>query len=186
MEQSQVTRRDFLQSVSMAGIATLAAGSMAGLVRAETTSSVKKSIYVCQICGHIEFGVAPDTCPVCHAPKDKFELNDAVFSDAEMKFKDKTASHLPVVHASKKSAVVTEQPSIAAEAKVGSTIHPMIESHHIRFIDFYIDDVYVSRLLLTLRNHPTAGIDIGTPGGKVRAVALCNLHGYWQKESAVS
>ncbi len=28
--------------------------------------------YVCSICGHIEDGSAPDECPICGAPKDKF------------------------------------------------------------------------------------------------------------------
>lgn len=30
------------------------------------------SIFVCPICGHTEVGGAPDKCPVCNAPKDKF------------------------------------------------------------------------------------------------------------------
>jgi rubrerythrin len=30
------------------------------------------SIYVCPICGHTEIGGAPDKCPVCSAPKNKF------------------------------------------------------------------------------------------------------------------
>jgi rubrerythrin len=30
------------------------------------------SIYVCPICGHTEVGGAPDKCPVCNAPKDRF------------------------------------------------------------------------------------------------------------------
>jgi rubrerythrin len=29
-------------------------------------------IYVCPVCGHTEIGGAPDKCPVCGAPKDKF------------------------------------------------------------------------------------------------------------------
>jgi rubrerythrin len=28
--------------------------------------------HVCQICGHTVAGAAPDKCPVCNAPKDKF------------------------------------------------------------------------------------------------------------------
>lgn len=28
--------------------------------------------YVCLVCGHTEVGVAPETCPVCHVPKDQF------------------------------------------------------------------------------------------------------------------
>ncbi len=28
--------------------------------------------YICSICGHIEDGYAPDECPICSAPKEKF------------------------------------------------------------------------------------------------------------------
>jgi len=30
------------------------------------------AIYLCPVCGDIEIGVAPDKCPICGAPKDKF------------------------------------------------------------------------------------------------------------------
>jgi rubrerythrin len=30
------------------------------------------AIYVCPVCGHTEVGGAPDRCPVCNVPKDKF------------------------------------------------------------------------------------------------------------------
>ena len=30
------------------------------------------SFYLCPICGHIEFGKAPEACPICGAKKDKF------------------------------------------------------------------------------------------------------------------
>lgn len=29
--------------------------------------------FVCQVCGHTHFGVAPDICPICGAPKEKFK-----------------------------------------------------------------------------------------------------------------
>ena len=29
-------------------------------------------IYLCPFCGNVEIGVAPDKCPICGAPKDKF------------------------------------------------------------------------------------------------------------------
>jgi rubrerythrin len=28
--------------------------------------------YLCPVCGHIEFGAPPETCPICGAKKDKF------------------------------------------------------------------------------------------------------------------
>ena len=30
--------------------------------------------YLCSICGHIEFGNAPENCPICGAPADRFAL----------------------------------------------------------------------------------------------------------------
>ena len=29
-------------------------------------------IFVCPVCGHTVIGTAPDTCPICHVPKDRF------------------------------------------------------------------------------------------------------------------
>jgi rubrerythrin len=34
----------------------------------------ENSFYLCPICGHIELGTAPDSCPVCGARKEKFLL----------------------------------------------------------------------------------------------------------------
>ncbi|MCX6004819.1 MAG: rubrerythrin family protein, partial [Chloroflexi bacterium] len=28
--------------------------------------------YVCEVCGYVAIGSAPDNCPICNAPKDKF------------------------------------------------------------------------------------------------------------------
>ena len=29
-------------------------------------------VYLCPVCGHIEFGAPPETCPICGTKKDKF------------------------------------------------------------------------------------------------------------------
>jgi rubrerythrin len=29
-------------------------------------------VFVCEVCGNTVYGEAPDTCPVCGAPKAKF------------------------------------------------------------------------------------------------------------------
>ena len=29
-------------------------------------------IYLCPVCGHIEFGSAPDACPICMTKKERF------------------------------------------------------------------------------------------------------------------
>lgn len=33
----------------------------------------EESIYVCQVCGNTEMGDAPDECPICGAPREKFD-----------------------------------------------------------------------------------------------------------------
>jgi desulfoferrodoxin-like iron-binding protein len=185
MENANIARREFLQTAAAAGAVALSAGIF-GARAAENPQKVKKAIYVCQICGHVEFGTAPENCPICYASKEKFALNDALFSDAELKFKDAAAKHIPVVIAKKKSALITEEPSISVQTRIGKTLHPTLGEHHIRFIDCYIDDVYAGRMLLSLQNHPAAGFEIKTPGSTVRIVALCTLHSYWQAEATVS
>lgn len=32
----------------------------------------EKEYYVCDVCGHVEIGGAPEKCPVCGVPKEKF------------------------------------------------------------------------------------------------------------------
>lgn len=180
MKQQPVSRRSFLEVVSIAGIATMYSANLSKVSGSEKMPLVNKKIFVCSVCGHIEFGEAPDECPVCHASKENFTQNDALFTDVEKEFASAGDKHLPVITATKKSTMVTEQPSISVGIRIGSVIHPMVKEHHIRFIDCYIDDMYVSRLTLTLNNHPAAGIEIRKPGSKVRIVTLCNLHGHWQ------
>ena len=36
----------------------------------------EKEYYVCEVCGHIEIGGAPEKCPVCQMPKDRFKKID--------------------------------------------------------------------------------------------------------------
>jgi rubrerythrin len=36
----------------------------------------KGDYYVCQVCGHTHFGSAPESCPVCGAPKEKFKKTE--------------------------------------------------------------------------------------------------------------
>jgi len=186
MDTENINRRDFLQVAAAAGIAALSASAVFNVTGAETASPQKKKIYLCGVCGHVEFGKPPERCPICRSPKEKFEQSDALFSESAAKFKSLAAEHAIIITAKKKSAVVTEAPSISVQARVGKPIHPSTDEHRIRFIDCYIDDVYVGCTLPTTRLHPAAGFEIKTPGSVIRVVALCTLHGYWQKEMNVS
>lgn len=197
MEQKSVSRRNFIRTVAAAGAVALTAGNVAKVLgKSETPAAPAASgspaaaasvgarprIFICAMCGHVEFGNAPDFCPVCHAPKDKFEQNDAVFSDAEAKGKELSGSHAPVVTAKKHSSLISEMPCLEITVRVGKKLHPMEEAHHIRFLDCYVDNKHVSRNSLTLGSYAAGTFQVKAAGAKVRIVEVCNLHGYWQAE----
>ena len=143
-------------------------------------------LFVCSICGHVEYGAAPDFCPVCHASKDNFKQNDALFSEIETKFKDAGNSHTPEIIVKKKSDLIKEHPCVEVEVRIGKTVHPMEEAHHIRWIDCYADDKYVSRVMLTLGIMPAATFQLKAGGKKVRIVEVCTVHGHWQAEASLA
>ncbi len=150
MEEKLFSRRNFLRTAAI-GATVAATGKLFTVSGKPAAASEAKAVsgtspmkmYVCSICGHIEFGSAPDNCPVCHAPKDKFTLNDTVFSDAMKKFPDKAESHAPVISIKKEPGLVADAPCKEISVRVGKILHPMEEAHHIKFIDFYIEDKFV-------------------------------------------
>ena len=85
-ESSVFTRRDFLHTAAI-GAAVLAAGPLFQVgAKEDAMGSPMPKMYVCGICGHVEFGMAPESCPVCHAPKEKFTMNNMIFSESAEKF----------------------------------------------------------------------------------------------------
>jgi desulfoferrodoxin-like iron-binding protein len=178
-----ITRRDFLHSAAI-GAAVLAAGPMFRTEAKEgAAASIVPAIYVCGVCGHVEFGGAPESCPVCHAPKEKFALNNALFSDTHAKFKDVAGSHAPVITVNKGPQLVPEMPCKELSVRVGKTMHPMEESHHIKFIDWYMNDKFVTRIFPPLQTYPAVSIYLKSATGKIKTVSWCNLHGYWEAEA---
>jgi desulfoferrodoxin-like iron-binding protein len=143
------------------------------------------NLFVCAVCGHIEFRSAPDKCPVCGAPKEKFKQNDRVFIEAEEKAKEGAVKHVPVINVNKQCGLIPEQACMDVIIRVGKTLHPMEEAHHIVWIDCYVDDQYVARTMLTPAVNPAVILHLKKIGAKVRAVELCNLHGHWQAEAAI-
>jgi desulfoferrodoxin-like iron-binding protein len=182
LEQSNVSRREFLEAAAV-GAAVMAAGPVFEVVGKEEAMPMAKAIYVCGVCGHVEFGMAPENCPVCHAPKEKFTQNDKVFEEAIANYKDAGISHTPAITVRKKSTLIPETPTYEIEVRIGKKLHPMEEAHHIAFIDFYVDDKYFSRLMLTLGADPAATLYTKASGAKVRVVQLCTVHGHWQAEA---
>ncbi|NTV51998.1 MAG: hypothetical protein HGA76_03140 [Candidatus Firestonebacteria bacterium] len=139
--------------------------------------------FVCSVCGHIEFGAAPQACPVCFAAQDKFADTPDAIKPSEKEGKEK---HVPVLVVAKQCGLI---PGVCQDVhiKVGSVPHPMTVEHSIQWIDVYLNRVFVARYHLTPASLQAAvGVHFkDDQKGKVAVVEHCNLHGNWMAESAL-
>jgi len=184
-EKGTVNRREFL-GASAAAAAAMAAGPVLGIAGKARAEQSSKDIFVCSVCGHLEFGAAPGKCPVCHAPSEKFSQNNNVLVDAQSGQSDLAASHAPVMTVAKKSELIPEMYVYEVQVRVGKKIHSMEDDHQIRFVDCYIDDRHFARALFTTGALPAAVFLTRGKGSKIRVVELCTVHGYWQAAAEVS
>lgn len=139
--------------------------------------------YVCSICGHLEFDRAPDQCPVCKSPREKYTQNDRVFEESMEKSREAAVKHVPSLTINKKCGLIPEQPCLDVTVRIGATLHPMEKAHFIQFIDCYIDGVHVARTWLTPGVFAASTFHLKSPGKKVTIVENCNIHGYWKTET---
>ena len=141
------------------------------------------NIFMCGVCGHLEFGNAPDICPVCKSPRDKYSQNNRIFEESSEKSKEAAIKHIPVITINKKCGLIPEQPCADVIVRIGATLHPMEDAHFIQFIDCYIDDKHVSRILLRPQVYAAGCFHLKAIGTKVTIVENCNIHGYWKTEA---
>jgi len=80
------------------------------------------------------------------------------------KFPDKADSHAPAISIKKESSLIPDMPCKEVRVRVGKMMHPMEEAHHIRFIDFYIDDKYVDRASTSIHLYPASTFYLKTMG----------------------
>jgi len=141
------------------------------------------SVYICQICGHIEFNSAPENCPVCWSAKDQFIQNDKIFRESEEKSPEASVKHIPSMIIEKKCGLIPEEACIDVHVRVGKTLHPMEEKHHIKFIDCYVDKKFAGRAFLNPEFlNPAAAFHLKVQTGEITIVENCNIHGYWLAE----
>ena len=140
--------------------------------------------FVCKICGYISInGSAPENCPVCHAPKTAFEEKEgAIKTPADEKnLTDLEKKHIPLITILKKCGLIPGCTDV--HVKMGGIQHPMQQDHYIVHIDFYIDNEFISRVILTPdKLNPAAALHLKADSGKLTVIELCNLHGAWIKE----
>jgi superoxide reductase len=141
------------------------------------------SVFICNACGHLEFGSAPAKCPVCGATR--FTQNDSVFTESEEKSREASPKHIPAITVKKECALIPDMGCVDVLVVIGEKLHPMEEKHYITFIDCYVDDTYVSRQLLTPGVYPGSLFHLKAKGSKARIVENCSIHGYWTAEAAI-
>lgn len=141
--------------------------------------------FVCKVCRYVSInGSAPERCPVCGAPKTSFEeKSDAIKTPQdEINLSEK---HTPVITVVKKCGLIPGD-CRDVHVKVGEIQHPMLPEHYIMHIDFYIDNEFISRVILTPEKlNPAVALHLKTKSGKLSAIELCNLHGAWIKETNI-
>ena len=141
------------------------------------------SIFLCKVCGHIEFNSAPDKCPVCFAPKTSFKQNDNIFTESAEKSKEGAVKHIPAIQVVKKCGLIPEETCTDILVRIGEKLHPMEEKHHIMYIDCYIDKKFAARIHLTPEKlNPAGALHLKVSSGKFTAVERCNIHGAWINE----
>lgn len=142
--------------------------------------------FVCGKCGYIAFTEAPESCPVCGAKKQAFELDPgAIKKPADPKnLSELEKKHIPVVEIKKQCGLVGAG-CIDANIKIGQILHPSEESHHIMYIDVYLDYRFAARYHFTPELNPVVGIHLKTSSGKLIVLENCNLHGRWMSEAQI-
>lgn len=141
------------------------------------------SIFSCGTCGHVEFGSAPESCPVCKSPQSAYSQNDNLFTEAAEKSKEAAVKHVPAIKVNKDCGLIPEEPCVDVIVRIGETLHPMEDAHFINWIDCYVDGTYIARALLTPGSYPAVIFHNKKSGSKVRIVEYCNKHGHWQSEA---
>lgn len=141
------------------------------------------NIYQCSVCGHLELGTSPEQCPVCKSPKEKYAQNDKIFEESSEKSKEAAVKHIPAITVNKKCGLVPDQGCVDVIVRIGATLHPMEAAHFIQFIDCYVDDKYISRIMLTPGVFAAGCFHLKTAGTKVTIVENCNIHGVWKAET---
>ncbi|MBN2296828.1 MAG: desulfoferrodoxin [Pirellulales bacterium] len=155
-------RRQFFTAAAGMGAGSMLAGTTASVLAADRPSEKPLQIYKCSVCGTIVEILKPGKPSLSHCGQ-PMEL---LVEKTEDKGKEK---HVPVI----------EKIDGGYKVKVGSTAHPMLESHYIVGIELIAKDkgcIYAKALRPGDKPEAVFLID----ADDVMARAYCNLHGLWK------
>jgi superoxide reductase len=124
----------------------------------------KNGIYKCEHCGNVVSIIEAKNPPIVCCGEEMKLLEEKT---GEQEGKEK---HVPVI----------EQTEKGIKIKVGSIPHPMEEEHSIQLIQLLINDTLIAEVHLNPGETPEAEFNPVIPeGAKIKARALCNVHGLW-------
>ena len=142
-------------------------------------------MFVCSVCGYIEFNEAPEKCPVCMAPKKAFaEDPNALKKPADPnKLVDLDKKHIPMFLVKKQCGLIPDG-CVDVNIKVGEITHVMEAKHWILWIDIYHNYQYIGRhTFVPEKANPAIGLHLKVNTGKITAIENCNVHGKWMSET---
>jgi len=117
-------------------------------------------IYECEVCGNI-IEVVRSAVGELICCGEKMNLLETHTADEGYE------KHVPVI----------ERTSEGVKVKVGANPHPMLEEHHIEWIEILYGDGMSQRKFLKAGDAPEA--EFCVPEGKIVAREHCNVHGLW-------
>ena len=144
---------------------------------------------VCGKCGHIEFNEVTAKCAVCGAEASLFtDRADAINKPADpANPTEAEKKHVPTIVVVKECGLIPDGSCTDVHARVGEIEHVMDEDHYIRYLDFYIDLKFISRVWLSpVACHPAAALHLRAESGTVTVIENCNKHGNWSAEADLS
>lgn len=144
-------------------------------------------ILVCETCGHIEFNEAPEKCLVCRSPREAFQENSEAIEKPGVEGRAETDDkHIPKIVVNRECGLIPGGGCLDVHVKVGEVEHPMLEAHFIRYIDYYLDYRFISRIWLSPEVcHPAAALHLKADSGTVTVIENCNKHGNWMSETTL-
>ena len=140
--------------------------------------------FECSVCGHIEFDEIDDKCLVCSSTFETFSEGAELKSPADpANLTDGVKKHIPQIVVVKECGLIPDGTCTDVHVRVGEIEHVMTDEHHIRYLDYYVDHRFVSRVWLAPNLcHPAAALHLNVKSGTVTAIENCNQHGSWMTE----
>ena len=145
-------------------------------------------IMECSVCGHLEFDEAPEVCLVCRSKQEAYKENpDAIKQPADPdNLTDGDKKHIPQIVVVKECGLVPNQCCTDVHVRVGEILHVMEEAHYIRYIDYYLNHKFISRVWLSPGAcNAAAALHLNDPKGTITAIENCNVHGNWMAEAQI-